>query len=128
MSEHDIDLSALTGDQQARWKGRLQQLPRGIRESLLKNLHKLPAERVAKLLRDNEPMISRLEGKLGGAAAKASSLRPTLPSEHHQFGTKSHYNATIHRGDSHGMRLVPLIALAVAFALVVVWVLDSVAR
>jgi len=126
MSEHEIDLSALSAEQKQRWQSRLQQLPPGLRETLMKRLHRMPPGQVAQILRDNEAMISKLEGKLGGVAARAASL-PTAPSEHHQFGSKSHYNNTIQRGDGHSFRLVPLIALAVAFALAVTWVLRTVA-
>ena len=129
MSEHEIDLSALTAEQQQRWLARLQQLPPGIRDALMKRLHRLPPGQVAQILRDNDGMISKLEGKLGGVVAKAKSsgFTPTAPSEHHQFGTKSHYNNTVQRGDGHNFRLVPLIALAVALALAVTWVLNTLA-
>ena len=130
MSEHEIDLSALSAEQQARWRSRLQMLPAGIRETMLKRLHRLPPGQVAQILRDNDAMLSKLEGKLGGVVEKAKSktggFTPTAPSEHHQFGSKSHYNGTIQRGDGHNFRLVPLIALAVVFALAVTWVLQQV--
>jgi hypothetical protein len=127
MNPHAIDLSALDPEQRERWEGRLNQLPAGIRDTLKKNLGGIPADRVAKILRDNEPMISRLEAKAGHVVGKGADLRANLPHVIQLFGTKSHYNHTVQRGDGHGVRLVPLVALAVAFALVVTWVLQQVA-
>ena len=125
MSEHEIDLSALTAEQKQRWQARFQQLPPGLRETLLKRLHRMPPGQVAQILRDNEATLAKLEGKLGGAVARASSALPNAPSENHQFGSKSLYNNTIKRGDGHNFRLVPLVALAVALALAVTWVLET---
>jgi len=126
----EIDLSALTPDQRERWRARLDHLPPGIRESLLKNLARVPPDRVAKILAENEPMLARLEQKLKGAVVNApdagSALKERLSASRHDLGTHGHYNQTVQRGDGHNFRLLPLIALAVAFALAVVWVLQQV--
>ena len=68
----EIDLSALSQEQRERWRVRLNHLPPGIRASLLKSLSKVPPERVAKILADNEPMLARLEQKLQGSVATAA--------------------------------------------------------
>ena len=117
----EIDLSALDPEQRERWERRLHSLPPGIRDSLRKNLARVPADKVARILRDNEPMISKLEGKLGGAAQQASAIKARLPEKVQQFGGKSHYNNTVQRGDGHGLPLVPIIALAAAIAIAVTW-------
>ena len=126
MNPNSIDLSALEPEQRERWEARLNQLPAGIRDTLRKNLGGVPADRVATILRDNEPMISRLEAKAGGVMAKGGDLRANLPHVIQQFGTKGHYNHTVQRGDGHNVRLVPLVAVAVAFALAVTWALQGI--
>lgn len=123
----EIDLSALSQEQRERWRVRLNHLPPGIRASLLKSLSKVPPERVAKILADNEPMLARLEQKLQGSVATAAPAKARLPERIQLFGTKGHYNKTVQRGDGHGVRLVPLVALAVVFSLAVTWVLQRVA-
>jgi hypothetical protein len=118
---NEIDLSALDPEQRERWEHRLHSLPPGIRDSLRKNLARVPADKVARILRDNEPMISKLEGKLGGAARQASAIKAQLPEKVRQFDSKSHYNGTVQPGDGHGLPLVPLVALAAAIAIAVTW-------
>ena len=86
----EIDLSALSQEQRERWRVRLNHLPPGIRASLLKSLSKVPPERVAKILADNEPMLARLEQKLQGSVATAASAKARLPERIQLFGTKGH--------------------------------------
>ena len=108
----EIDLSALSPEQRERWRVRLNHLPPGIRASLLKSLSKMPPERVAKILADNEPMLARLEQKLQGSVATAASAKARLPERIQLFGTKGHYNKTVQRGDGHGATTSPRAARA----------------
>ena len=116
-----IDLSALDPEQRERWERRLEQLPPGIRDSLRKNLARVPADKVAKILRDNEPMIRKLEAKLGGPAQAAATVEAQQPEKVQQFGGKSHYNHTVQRGDGHGFPSLSTLALAAAIAIAVTW-------
>jgi hypothetical protein len=120
-SMHEIDLSALDAEQRERWERRLHSLPPGIRDSLRKNLARVPADKVARILRDNEPMISKLEGKLGGTAQQASAIKARLPEKVRKLGDQGHYNTTVQPGDGRALPLLPLVALAVAIAIAVTW-------
>lgn len=118
---NEIDLSGLDPEQRERWRGRLEHLPPGIRDSLRKNLARVPADKVARILRDNEPMISKLEAKLGGAAQQASDFKARVPKALKPSADKGHYNTTVQRGDSQGFPWLPLLALAVAIAIALAW-------
>lgn len=121
MSEDQINLSALSPEQRERWQARLDKLPAGLRETLRKNLERVPPDRVAQILNENEPMLRRLQAKAEDTAGKVSVFKPMAHSDAPKFGTRSFYNNTIQRGDGGGLPLIPIIGLAAAIALGVTW-------
>jgi hypothetical protein len=120
----DFDLSALPPEQRAKWQSRLDQLPPGVRETLLRNLAKVPPDRVAKILLDSSPMLdrvlSRVEAPGGGA-----------PSQNHprtlaiKVARDDHFNTTVQQGDGGGAPLVPIVGLVAAVALLLTWLFGT---
>jgi len=117
----DFDLSALPAEQREIWRKRLDQLPAGVRTTLQRNLEKVPAERVAKILQDSAPMLDRVIGKVQGARQEIERPRDKPRAEPPKIGRSDHYNQTVRPGDRSGLSYAAVIGAAAAIALAVSW-------
>ena len=126
MTASQFDLSALSPEQRAKWLSRLDQLPPGVREALLRSLSKVPAEKVAKILQDSSPMLERVLGRAEAPRAGApgqNQPRPRVPAA--KIARDDYFNTTVQQGDGGGLTLVPIIGLLAAMALLLTWLLGS---
>ena len=126
MTASQFDLSALAPEQHAKWLSRLDQLPPGVREALLRSLSKVPAEKVAKILEDSSPMLERVLGRAEAPRAGApgqNQPRPRVPAA--KIARDDYFNTTVQQGDGGGLTLVPIIGLLAAMALLLTWLLGS---
>ncbi len=122
MISQQIDLSALPPEQRAKWEARLAQLPPGIRETLAKNLARVPADKVAKILQESSPMLERVIGRVEAPRnGSPSQNQPPARAPVAKVARDDYFNTTVQQGDRPGIPLLPLIGLVAAFALLVNW-------
>jgi hypothetical protein len=126
MTVSQFDLSALPPEQRAKWQSRLDALPPGVRETLQRNLSKVPADKVAKILQDSSPMLERVLGRVetprpGGATQNQPPARAPVA----KIARDDYFNTTVQQGDGGGVPLVPIVGIVAALALLLTWLFGS---
>ena len=122
MTGKDFDLSALSPEQRAKWQARLDQLPPGVRETLLRNLARVPPDKVAKILQDSSPMLERVLGRVETPRPGAATQnQPPARAPVAKIARDDYFNTTVQQGDGGGIPLVPVIGLVAAIVLLLSW-------
>ena len=126
MTASQFDLSALPPEQRAKWQSRLDQLPPGVRETLLRNLSKVPADKIAKILQDSSPMLERVLGRVEAPRNSAPSQnQPPARAPVAKIARDDHFNTTVQQGDGGGVPLVPVVGVVAALILLMSWLLGG---
>ena len=121
MTAKDFDLSGLTPEQRAKWQSRLDSLPPAVRESLQRNLARVPPDRVAKILQESSPMLERVLGRVEAPRSGATQNQPPARAPVAKVARDDYFNTTVQQGDGGGVPLVPVVGIAAAIALLVTW-------
>lgn len=120
MTRYDFDLSGLPEAARLKWQARLEQLPPGIRDTLVKKLQGLTAPRIAEILQSNSPVLEKILSRLdppndeSEAPGMPTRARRSAPPALTAAASGKYYSNTVQRGDGFGLHWAPLLLVMAA--------------